>query len=145
VDALRYITTEDEYKSIKNSSDPKAAIDEFWISCSGSKDRARKLIKNYYGRVAHSNRYFSSFVPGWKTDRGLIYVIFGPPESVLISTTREYWVYGKEGSIDNVTFEFVQAKNPFSKTDYRLVRNEIYKPYWHRVVGAWREGRIYYK
>jgi len=145
VDALRYITTEEEYESIKSSKDPKVAIDEFWIACSGSKERARKLIKNYYGRVAYSNRYFTSFVPGWKTDRGLIYVIFGPPESVLITTTREYWVYGKEGSIDNVTFEFVKAKNPFSKTDYRLVRNEIYKPYWHRVVGAWREGRMYYK
>lgn len=144
VDALRYITTEDEYDVIRGSESPKQAIDEFWLSCSGSKERARRLIKNYYGRVIFSNRYFTSHRPGWRSDRGLIYIIFGPPKTIYLDKNREFWIYGQQGESDNVTFEFTRVKNPFSETDYRLVRNEAYKSYWYRTVGAWREGRMIY-
>ncbi|MFT4660062.1 MAG: GWxTD domain-containing protein [Patiriisocius sp.] len=145
VDALRYITTEEEYEVIYNSENKKEAIDSFWLSCAGSKERARKLIKNYYGRVAFSNRYFTSHVPGWKSDRGLIYMIFGPPQSIFISVNREFWHYGQDGSMDNISFEFVKAKNPYTDSDFRLIRNEIYKPNWYRVVSAWRDGRMFYE
>jgi hypothetical protein len=45
----------------------------------GDSDRARRIAALYYRRTAAANRLFSNYKAGWKTPRGMIYILFGPP------------------------------------------------------------------
>src|SRR5690606_37096907 len=81
IEALRYLTTAKEYDELMSADDKKAAVDDFWIKVSGSKERARFLIRMFYTRMQNANRFFPSYLEGWKTDRGMIYLVFGPPKT----------------------------------------------------------------
>ncbi len=140
---LRYLTTEKEFKELKDSENLKKAIDEFWLNCGGSHERSRKLIKNYYNRVETANRYFSSYTEGWKTDRGLIYIMFGRPNVISKEEGGETWTYGEEDNMMSLTFSFYKVKNPFSDNDHNLDRNQLYQTSWYRAVESWRNGRVY--
>jgi hypothetical protein len=39
-------------------------------------------MEEYYRRVAFANRSFTTFRDGWKTDRGMVYIILGPPDEI---------------------------------------------------------------
>jgi len=139
---MRYITTKQEFSEIENSSIRKDAIDNYWLKCTGSKERARQVIKVFYNRSYLSNEYFSSFDMGWKTDRGLIYIIFGSPTNIYKDNVSEVWVYGEDNSVRSLNFTFTKVINPFSDNDYSLNRSEAYKDSWYRVVEGWRQGRL---
>lgn len=140
---MRFITSKDEYDNINNSKNKKAAIESFWINCAGNQERAKEVIRKFYNRVKNSNIYFSSYLEGWKTDRGMIYLIFGPPNLVYKSTDSETWVYGEDNNQNSLTLAFNKATNPFSDNDYVLQRSTVYKSNWYRAVDIWRQGRIY--
>lgn len=142
VSALRFITSKKEFKEMNASEDKKKVLDEFWLKAAHSKVRARELIRSYYNRVQNANYFFSSFKEGWKTDRGIIYIVFGPPSVVYKSSGAEAWVYGEQSNYLSVTFNFNKANNPFSNNDFQLSRSPIYKNQWYRNVDAWRQGRV---
>ncbi len=143
IESTRYISSKNEYDNISTSNQPKTALDLFWISIAGNYERGRQIIKEYYTRVENANKLFSSFQEGWKTDRGIIYVVFGSPNLIYKNEHSEKWVYGEENNSLSVVFEFSKASNPFSENDYILMRNPIHKNAWYRTVEAWRQGRIY--
>jgi GWxTD domain-containing protein len=140
---LRYLTSTLEFSNIVNSDDIKSAVDYFWLDKCGSKERARETIKQYYSRVEKANKLFSSFVEGWKTDRGMIAIIFGEPHSISRSVDSETWFYNKERAYSYITFSFIKVKNPFTDNDYILSRDPGFKPQWYRAVESWRQGRAY--
>ncbi len=142
VSALRFVTSKKEYFKIANATDQKAAMDAFWLSASNNPDRARELIKAYFNRVQNANTYFSSYKEGWKTDRGIIYMVFGPPTTVYKSNDSESWLYGEEGNYLSVAFNFARVNNPFTPNDFVLQRSPTYKTQWYRAVDAWRQGRV---
>ena len=141
---LRYICTKNEYNSFLLSSDLKKSVDKFWINKTGSKERGRELIKKYYNRVQTANQYFTSYIEGWKTDRGMISLIFGPPEVVNKSNDSETWIYGEETNTLSLRFTFNKVSNPFTNNDYKLIRGPGYRTHWYRAVDAWRSGRVYW-
>ena len=140
---LRYLVGGREYDNIVEAVDRKQVLENMWLSWAGSRDRARKSISAYYKRVERANKYFSSHVEGWKSDRGIIYIVYGKPNKVYRTDNLETWIYGEENNPLSVTFYFLKVINPFTDNDYRLNREEIYKPSWYRSVNAWRDGRIY--
>jgi len=140
---LRYVTSKVEYESIESHSDPKKLIDNFWIECSGSKERARELIRVYYNRVKEANYYFSSYTEGWRTDRGMVHLIFGHPNSIRRTDDSETWIYGEEGNISSVSFVFRRVNYGFSGNVYTLVRDPMFRSHWERMVTTWRNGRVY--
>lgn len=140
---LRYLTSTVEFTNIVESDDIKEAVDNFWLDKCGSKERARETIKQYYGRVEKANKLYTSFVEGWKTDRGMIAIIFGEPHSVSRSTDSETWFYNNERAYSYITFNFIKVKNPFTDNDYILTRDPGFKPQWYRAVESWRQGRSY--
>lgn len=142
IETIRYLTTREEYDKIRNSSDRKKAVDDYWLSMAGNRERARLLIKSYYSRVQWANRLFSSYQEGWKTDRGIIYIIFGPPSSVYRSQQTETWSYSQNTFYGNLNFQFDKIKNPFTNNDYILRRNQYYEMPWYRAVDSWRDGRV---
>jgi GWxTD domain-containing protein len=140
---LRYLTSKQEYDAMASYKNQKTAVDSFWVYAGGSHDRARELVKKFYNRVQNSNEYFSSYIEGWKTDRGLIYIIYGPPNVVYKSSGSESWVYGEENNFNSLTFSFVKVINPFTDNDYRLDRSQLFKTSWFNSVEMWRQGRVY--
>ena len=141
---LRYISSNEEFERLTNSKTPKQETDNFWLTAaSGNKDRGRALVHNYYSRIQEANRYFASYQEGWKTDRGMIYLIFGPPSSIYRSSEGETWTYGEDRSYMALSFTFIKLDNPFSDNDYALQRNVNYRNIWYNAVDLWRDGRIY--
>jgi len=141
--ATRYIMAKKEFDNCMLATDKKAAIDKFWLDISGSNERAKELIRKYYGRVQEANKLFTSFQEGWKTDRGMIYVVFGAPNKVTKRKNGEVWTYGEIGNPNSIVFPFVKVINPFTDNDYYLERNEAFKAPWYQAVDMWRQGRIY--
>ncbi|MCA1762012.1 MAG: hypothetical protein LC664_03295, partial [Flavobacteriales bacterium] len=72
-----------------------------------------------------------------------IYIIYGEPNKIYRTSKAENWIYGEENNPLSLSFDFVKVINPFTDNDYRLLRNDTYKPSYHRSVNAWRDGRIY--
>lgn len=143
VDPFRFLVSGKEYKEVITAPDMKAAVESFWVDWSGNRERARSSIKAYYTRVEEANTYFSSHVEGWKSDRGMVYMIYGKPNKVYRTPLLETWIYGEENNPLSITFNFVKVINPFTSNDYRLNREDYYKPSWYRSIEAWRNGRVY--
>jgi GWxTD domain-containing protein len=139
---LRYITTSPEYYSLTNSENLKKGVDNYWLKVGGNPERAKMLINTYYSRVETSNERFSSYIEGWKSDRGMCYIVYGPPTKVLRNTASETWLYGDEGHYNTLKLTFTKVQNPFSNNDFRLDRNASLKSPWYRAVEFWRQGRI---
>jgi GWxTD domain-containing protein len=141
IEPLRYITMRNEYEEMLKKPDPKKAAEEFWLKTGGRNDRSKALIRIYYQRVQEANRRFTSYVPGWKTDRGMIYVVFGPPGSVFRSQQLEQWTYNTESN-GTIIFDFKPKGNPFTDNDFSLVRREEFDYAWYQSVERWRQGNI---
>jgi GWxTD domain-containing protein len=136
--SLRYLTTSNEYKILSGSDDPEAAIEEFWLKNSGNPERAPVLAQAYYDRVVAANRHFASFKEGWKTDRGMIYIVFGEPKKVYRRTGIETWEYGETGKRQSLRFDFAVIDNRFTGNDYELIRKPEYKTPYFVAVDFWR-------
>lgn len=139
---LRYITSKKEYTDM-DVLESKKGFEQFWLNITGNNpERSRALIKEYYKRVSMANELFTSFTEGWKTDRGMMYIVFGEPNAVYKSADLETWIYGHEGSFNSVSFSFSLVQNPLSKNDYLLNRSNIYRNSYYKAVDLWRQGRI---
>jgi len=136
LNALKYLLTEEEFTKLQNSENKKLAIDNFWLKATGSKERARELIKIWYNRSIYSNYYFTSYKEGRKTDRGMIYTVFGPPDDIQYFDDAEKWIYIN-------TKEDTKQMNSISNNDYTLIRESRYQPYWNKAVKTWRAGKVY--
>jgi len=105
IEQLRYIATDAEYDSLKGATTEEEKVRrfrEFWQKRDPSPGTERnEAMDEYYARVAYANEHFASFLPGWKTDMGLVYIILGPPDDIdrhpFESDTRPYevWYYNR--------------------------------------------------
>lgn len=154
IDPLIYLTNESRIEEMKNSDRVKVALDEFWINITGNLERSRELIRIYYNRVLYANYFFTSDKEGWRTDRGMIYIIYGPPDKVYKSPGGERWAYYKKQvrrgwgmrykvEDDYLYFRFRNRENPFTANDYTLVRSETVTTYWDEAVRTWLSGTVF--
>ena len=135
---LIYLTTSAEREVLYNTQDKKAAVDNFWLKIAKDKKLARELIRTYYTRVETANKLYTSFKPGWATDRGMIYIIYGKPHNVSVSPDAETWIYRESEATPYVKFVFTKKENTF--TENHLVRNREYEENWYSTVARWRAG-----
>jgi len=141
---LEYFALPTDYNRLITQPNRKLSVDNFWIRIAGNMEVARELIRVYYTRVYFSNYYFTSYKEGWKTERGMIYIIYGPPSILYKTDQTEEWIYGREGSRDAVRFVFRREDSPFTRNHFLLLRSEELVTFWSRAVEAWRSGRIFY-
>ncbi|MBV6403598.1 MAG: GWxTD domain-containing protein [Flavobacteriales bacterium] len=142
VPALRYITSMQEFDRIRNATDVRKAVEQFWLDAAGDRERARAAIRAYYGRVESANRYFTAHVEGWRTDRGLVHIIFGTPTTIHRTARGEVWTYGEESNLMSTSFTFIRRSSPFTANDLVLERDPLLKGAWYRNVESWRNGRV---
>ncbi len=140
---LQYIASNEEFKEMSMAANKKLAAENFWIKRSGSKERAKEIIKAFYSRVQDANEFFTSYKEGWKTDRGMIYIIFGPPDGLYMKDDGENWVYGQETNMMSINLQFTKTDNPFSDNELLLQRSGAYRSNWYMAVDFWRTGRIF--
>lgn len=81
-----YIITDEERKAFKNLSNDEereAFIENFWLRRNPTPDSPENEFREeHYRRIAYANEHFAAGKPGWKTDRGHIYISFGKPDSI---------------------------------------------------------------
>lgn len=141
--SLIYITTSEDIKKMLATDDQKAALDEFWLEMGGSEVNARRLIKAYYQRVAYANAHLSSHKLGWKTDKGMIYIVFGPPHEIINGEDYEIWRYfNQKPGNQRVDFEFIHKPGLFSHNHYQLRRGNHLRGFWYNKVKEWRKGSV---
>lgn len=141
---LQYISTKEEMQDVSLAKNTKIAMDQFWLSkAKNDQQKARKLIRTYYKRVENANRFFTSYKEGWKTDRGMIMIIFGAPNIIYQSEQGESWIYGEKNNMNALNFTFTKIENTFTDNDYQLNRSVYFKNIWNTAQNAWRNGYAY--
>lgn len=154
---VAYIITPDEkkaYNKLTTDEERENFIENFWRRRDPDPDtEENEYREEYYERIAYANEHYASGIPGWKTDRGRIYITFGKPDSVEShpsggsydrpsyegggSTTTypfETWFYRHLDNVgDGVEIEFV---DPTGTGEYRIARNANEKDALLMVPGA---------
>ena len=81
---VAYIITDEErtaFKRLQTDEEREQFIEQFWLRRDPTPDTVENEFKEeHYRRIAYSNENFASGIPGWKTDRGRIYITYGPPD-----------------------------------------------------------------
>ena len=79
-----YIISDEERKAFKllsNDDERQSFIESFWLRRDPTPDTEENEFKEeHYRRIEYSNEHYASGIPGWKTDRGRIYIVYGPPD-----------------------------------------------------------------
>jgi GWxTD domain-containing protein len=143
-----YISEPDEYrfqKIHKNPDSLKRDLDSFWAGFSQSIPRARSTISGYYARVEEANLMFSTYKEGWKTDPGMIYVLFGAPSSIEKTIDGMAWYYPSNSPEYSKVFFFEMVRNPdgpLPKRNYILRRHQQYERWTQEQVLRLQQGRL---
>jgi GWxTD domain-containing protein len=83
---VRWIITDEElsaFKKLTTNAERDVFIEGFWQRRDPTPDTAENEYKEeHYRRIAYANEHFAAGMPGWRTDRGRIYIMYGPPTSI---------------------------------------------------------------
>jgi GWxTD domain-containing protein len=81
---VAYIITDEErtaFKRLQTDEEREQFIEQFWLRRDPTPDSVENEFKEeHYRRIAYANEHYASGIPGWKSDRGRIYITFGPPD-----------------------------------------------------------------
>jgi GWxTD domain-containing protein len=116
---VAYIITDDErtaFKRLSTDDEREQFIEQFWLRRDPTPDSAENEFKEeHYRRIAYANERYASGIPGWKADRGRIYITFGPPDEIESHPSGgTYERPPEEGGGTTSTF-------PFEKWRYRWI------------------------
>jgi GWxTD domain-containing protein len=138
---LKYICTTNEYGQLLKASNKKEAMDAFWLANADNGPlNSQKSIATYYQRVYESNSLFGSYKQGWKTDKGMVYIIMGKPNSITHKKNKEIWIYTQNKDYAEVNFTFNLKPNQFNKEHYELSRYNEFGNIWFPKVSKIRNG-----
>jgi GWxTD domain-containing protein len=137
-DVLWIITPEEKaaYAKLSNPKDQDQFIEQFWLSRDPTPGTPENEYKEeHYRRIAYANQHFAASVAGWKTDRGRIYIVYGPPDEIKdrpvsgnSGQATQVWHYQMiPGQGRNVDFTFVDICNC---GDFRMAmpKEELNRP-----------------
>src|ERR1700734_3063467 len=152
-----YIISPEErsaFLHLQTNEEREQFIEQFWQRRNPDPDSAENTFKEeHYRRIAYTNEHYASGIPGWKTDRGRIYIMWGPPDEVQSNPSGgsyerpasegggetstypfEDWRYRYlEGIGENVELEFV---DPTMTGEYKLTTDPSEKDALLYVPGA---------
>src|SRR6202045_2712842 len=154
---VTYIISPEErqaFLQLETNEEREQFIEQFWLRRSSNPDLPDNDFKEeHYRRIAYANEHFASGIPGWKTDRGRMYIMWGPADEVETHPTGgtydrpmeegggststypfETWRYRyMEGIGENVIWEFV---DPSGSGEYHLTMDPSEKDALLHVPGA---------
>jgi GWxTD domain-containing protein len=154
---VTYIISPDErnaFLQLDTNEEREQFIEQFWLRRSSNPDLPENDFKEeHYRRIAYANEHYASGIPGWKTDRGRMYIMWGPADEVEShptggtydrpteegggSTTTYPWETWRwrylEGIGENIILEFV---DPSGSGEYHLTMDPSEKDALLHVPGA---------
>ena len=154
---VNYIITDEErkaFKALKTDEERDQFIEQFWLRRDPDPDTPENEYKDqYFERIQYANEKFASGIPGWKTDRGRIYITFGKPDEIDShpaggsydrpsyegggnTTTypfETWWYRHIEGIGSDIEIEFV---DPSGSGEYRIARSPDEKDALLHIPGA---------
>jgi GWxTD domain-containing protein len=154
---VTYIITPDErnaFLQLDTNEEREQFIEQFWLRRSSNPDLPDNDFKEeHYRRIAYANEHFASGIPGWRTDRGRMYIIWGPPDEIEShpsggtydrpmeegggSTSTYPWETWRwrylEGIGENIILEFV---DPSGSGEYHMTMDPSEKDALLHVPGA---------
>lgn len=154
---VTYIITDDErraFKKLDTDEERERFIEEFWRRRDPDPDTdENEFREEYYERIAYANEHFASGIPGWKTDRGRIYITWGKPDEVESHPSGgAYERESSEGSGSTTTYPFekwfyrylpgvgsgieIEFVDPTGSGEYRIARNPDEKDALIHIPGA---------
>lgn len=119
----------------------RRAFDAFWGAEMDDRRLAAATVRAYYERVEQANRLFAGVKEGWKTDPGMVYVLFGPPRFVETRVDGERWTYGA-GVAGPVSFTFRRTSGAGPFTVLTLERDRSLVDPIDRARQQWRRGIV---
>src|SRR5260370_1202109 len=156
-DAVYIISPEERqaFLQLETNEEREQFIEQFWLRRSGNPDLPDNDFKEeHYRRIAYANEHYASGIPGWKTDRRHMYIVWGPPDEIEThptggtydrlmeeggGSTSTYpwetwrWRYLEGMGEQNVIMEFV---DPTSTGEYHLTMDPSEKDALLHVPGA---------
>ncbi|HWT02361.1 MAG TPA: GWxTD domain-containing protein [Pyrinomonadaceae bacterium] len=154
---VTYIITpqeKDAFKKLKTNEEREQFIEMFWRRRDPDPDTdENEFREEYYERIAYANENFTSGIPGWKTDRGRVYIMYGKPdekESHPMGGHYERPSYHGGGSTSTYPFEIwfyrylpgigsgieIEFVDPTGSGEYRIARSPDEKDALLMVPGA---------
>ncbi len=140
---VAYIITAQErrdFLALKTDADRNAFINRFWQQRNSTPGSGPNAFKHeYYRRIAYANEHFASSVPGSKTDRGRIYIVYGPPDEIedhrSEGVPRQVWRYVH---IDRVGYDIeVEFTGLGGTGDFRMTAAPAsHGSYWQLMVSS---------
>jgi GWxTD domain-containing protein len=86
IEQLKYIARDEEASKFKEAKTPEEKMNafmEFWKKRDPNPSTPRnEKMEEYYARVDYANKHFKHYLEGWRTDMGMVYIMFGPPNNV---------------------------------------------------------------
>src|SRR6478609_8634798 len=83
---VTYIITDEEraaFKRLQTDEEREQFIEQFWLRRDPTPDTVENEFKEeHYRRIAYANEHYASGIPGWKADRGRIYIMYGPADEI---------------------------------------------------------------
>ncbi len=110
---VTYIITDEEraaWKRLSTDEEREQFIEQFWLRRDPTPDTVENEFKEeHYRRIAYANEHYASGIPGWKADRGRIYITFGPPDEIESHPSGgSYQRPMEEGGGETSTYPFEQ-------------------------------------
>jgi TonB family protein len=157
VEDVGYIITPEErdrFLALRNDQERDFFIEQFWDRRNPDPTSTRNAFKEeHYRRIAYTNLHFASSMPGWKTDRGRIYIMYGKPDKIESHPTggaynrptnegggtitaypfEEWWYRHIDGIGDDIQIEFVDQS---TTGEYRMAMSPDEKDVFINVPGA---------
>src|SRR5947199_884465 len=154
---VTYIISPDErnaFLQLDTNEEREQFIEQFWLRRSSNPDLPENDFKEeHYRRIAYANEHYASGIPGWKTDRGRMYIMWGPPDEIEShptggtydrpmeegggSTSTYPWETWRwrylEGIWENIILEFV---DPSGSGEYHMTMDPSEKDALLHVPGA---------
>lgn len=116
---VKYIITGEEmeaFKRLSNDEERDNFIEQFWLRRDPTPDTAENEYKEeHYRRIAYANEHYAAGVSGWRTDRGRIYIVYGPPDET--ETHASGGTYNRDPSEGGGT----TSTFPFERWRYRYI------------------------
>jgi GWxTD domain-containing protein len=140
---VMYVSQNQEINELTIAKNQKKALDRYWLTLmNGNTEVAKQTIRLFYARVEEANRLFTTYKEGWKTDKGMVFIVMGPPDTYKFGKDREVWVYNQRANFSEINFTFNRRPNQFVEDHYELQRYVEYQPIWYPLIEAWRSGQI---
>lgn len=146
---LIYLMTPREHaRMMRISSDDslKAYIDSFWLKNIQNPNLAKNVIGLFYSRVEEANKRFSSYKEGWKTDMGMMFILFGPPWQVDRELQQYVWYYGYNRTDRSLVFVFDELRPSGGRRHgfktYLLQRRAYYQQLYNTKLQDWLDGSV---